>query len=243
MQGHGPRFYRCWSEDRDLVSFTVVWKESDLLVRTTRPLQRKAFRALVKYRDMIECYVKNHPEFVTALQPISLHDDAPAIVLVMAEAGRKAGVGPMAAVAGAIAEAVGRDLMSYSKEVIVENGGDIFLKTSKRREIGIYAGDDSPFSGSLALEIQPEDSPMGICTSSGTVGHSLSFGKCDASIALSRSTALADAAATALGNLVVDTADIPKAIEFGKNIDGLDGMVIMKGDRIGAWGNVRLVSL
>ena len=242
MQGLGPRFYRSWSEDRDLVSFTVVLKESDLFVRATRPLHRKAFNSLVKYRGMVDEYVGKHPEFASALRPIDLSDDAPEIVRVMGEASRRTNVGPMAAVAGAIAEAVGKELMPYSRELIVENGGDIFLKSVIQREIGIYAGEDSPFTGTLALEIQPEDTPLGICTSSGTLGHSLSFGKCDASIVLSRSTALADAAATALGNLVIDANGIPRAIEFAKSIDGLQGIVIIKGKHIGAWGAVRLVS-
>ncbi len=124
------------------------------------------------------------------------------IVKTMAEAAEKAGVGPMAAVAGAIAEYVGRELLPFSREVIVENGGDIFLKTQKTRSIGIYAGESSPFTGKLALRIEPKDTPLGICTSAGTVGHSLSFGKCDAAILVSPSASLADAAATAVGNLI-----------------------------------------
>jgi len=243
MQGLGPRLYRRWSQDKDLVSFTVVLKDSDLLVRASRPLEMKAYQALARCRELIERYIDRQPEFASALRPIEVFDDAPDIVRIMAEAGWKTSVGPMAAVAGAIAESVGRELMPYSKDVIVENGGDIFLNTHRKREIGIYAGEDSPFTGTLALEVLPEDSPLGICTSSGTVGHSLSFGKCDASIVLSPSAALADAAATALGNLVVNHEDITRAMEFGKSIDGLRGMVIAKGEHIGAWGAVRLVSL
>ena len=243
MQGYRPRTYRSWSEDRDLVSFVVSLKESDLYIRATRSLKREALDALAKYRGFIDGYIMRHPEFLNALQPLDVDKEAPATVQAMAEAARCAGVGPMASVAGAIAEAVGRDIMPYSHEVIVENGGDIFLVSSKKREIGIYAGDDSPFTGNLALEIDPEQTPIGVCASSGTVGHSLSFGRCDASIVLSPCTALADAAATKLGNLVIDASDIPAAIDFGKSIRGIDGVVIIKGDRIGAWGTVRLVSL
>jgi hypothetical protein len=161
------------------------------------------------------------------------------MVREMAEAAERAGVGPMAAVAGAIAEGTGRELMKFSAEVIVENGGDIFLKVLKRRLVGVYAG-KSPFTGKIALEIQPEETPLGICTSSGTVGHSLSFGSADAVIVLSPSTALADAAATAIGNLIREASDIPKGIEFAQGIEGLKGVVIIKEDKMGVWGEVRI---
>ena len=107
----------------------------------------------------------------------------------------------MASVAGAMAEAFQETSLESSTEVIVENGGDIYLATSRERVIGIYAG-TSPLSIKLGIAISPEDSPLGICTSSGTVGPSLSFGKADAVCVLSKSAALADAAATAVGNVV-----------------------------------------
>ncbi|MCX6009595.1 MAG: UPF0280 family protein, partial [Chloroflexi bacterium] len=174
--------------------------------------------------------------------PCSVDEDAPVIVREMAQAARIAGVGPMAAVAGAIAEAVGKDLLVCTPQVIVENGGDIFMKLSRTRLIGVYAG-GSPFTGKIALEISPEETPLGVCTSSGTVGHSLSFGAVDAVIALSRSAALADAAATAIGNRVKTADDIDVAIEQAQAIDGLVGVVIIKDDRMGMRGSVKLVSL
>ena len=148
----------------------------------------------------------------------------------------------MAAVAGAIAEAVGKDLLAYTPEVIVENGGDIFMKISQPRLVGVYAG-ESPFTGRIALEISPGEIPLGVCTSSGTVGHSLSFGAADAVVVLSHSTALADAAATAIGNRVRTADDIDVAIEQAQAIAGMVGVVIIKDDRIGMWGDVKLVSL
>jgi len=135
-----------------------------------------------------------------------------------------------------------QDLLPFSSEVIVENGGDIFLKILKKRLVGIYAG-ESPFTGKIALEIKPGETPLGICTSSGKIGHSLSLGSSDAVIALSPSTPLADAVATAIGNVVKDTKDIPQAIEKAQSIEGLLGIVIIKDDKIGAWGKVRIVSL
>ena len=237
-----PRLYRHWIKDRDLVSFNVTVQETDLYIRARRNLNRKTLKAILKYRSSLERYIERHPEFLESLEPLHIDDDAPQIVRAMAEAAKEAGVGPMAAVAGAIAEYVGKELLPSSPEVIIENGGDIFLKTSEKRLIGIYAG-ESPFTGKIALEIQPEETPLGICTSSGTVGHSLSLGRADACIVLSSSTPLADAAATAIGNLIQEAEDIARGIEFAQGIKGLGGVVIIKGERIGIWGTVKIEKL
>ena len=130
----------------DLVSFNVVVKETDLYVRARCNLKRKTLKAVLKYRALLERYIERYPEFLTALAPFPVGDDAPQIVKTMAEATGSSGVGPMASVAGAIAEYVGKELLPYSPDIIVENGGDIFMKTSERRLIGIYAG-ESPFTG------------------------------------------------------------------------------------------------
>lgn len=234
-----PRSYRHWIKDKDLASFNVVVKETDLYIRASTDLKRKARRLVLKYRELLERYIERHLSFLTSLEPLAVDNDAPHIVTEMAEAAKKVGVGPMAAVAGAIAEFVGNELLDSSAEVIVENGGDIYLKSLSNRLIGIYAG-KSPLSGNIALEIRGQDTPIGICTSSGTVGHSLSYGKADAVIVLSRSTALADAAATAIGNLIKRSGDIPGGIEFARSIDGLNGLIIIKGDKIGMWGEVKI---
>ena len=134
-----PRYYRDWSKDRDLVSFNVVVKETALYIRARRHLKDKAFEIVQRQRSLLENYISRHPGFMTALEPFPVGDDAPAIARAMAEAAEKVKVGPMAAVAGAFAEFVGKDLLKYSAEVIVENGGDIFLKTTKSRLVGIYA--------------------------------------------------------------------------------------------------------
>lgn len=234
-----PRTYRHWIRGADLVATVVAVKETDLYIRARGNLEQEAKASILKHRAYLEEYIKTNPHFLAALNPIEVNADAPAIIVEMAQAARKCGVGPMAAVAGVMAEYVGKDLLSYSDEVIVENGGDLFLKVDTQRQVGIYAG-DSPLSGKLALEIRPEDTPMGMCTSSGTVGHSLSYGKADAVIAISPSTALADAAATAICNMIKDATDINKAIEYAKSIDGLDGIVVIKGSDMGVWGKVRL---
>jgi ApbE superfamily uncharacterized protein (UPF0280 family) len=234
-----PRTYRHWIEGKDLVAFNVTEKETDLYIRATSNLKQKARRITLKYRRQIEGYIERYPEFQASLKPLTVPDGAPRIVREMAAAGAEAGVGPMAAVAGAIAEYVGRELLEFSPEIIVENGGDIYLKIIKKRVVGIYAG-ESPLTGKIGLEISPRDTPLGVCTSSGRVGHSLSFGQADAVVAIAGSAALADAAATAIGNRIKKAVDINEAIEFARGIAGLKGAVIIIGGGIGVWGEVKL---
>jgi len=234
-----PRTYRHWVRGKDLISFNIVVKETDLYIRATTNLRRKANKLVLKYRTILEKYIERHPAFLTSVEPLSVGDDAPHIVKSMSEATERVGIGPMASVAGAIAEFVGSELLAFSPEIIVENGGDIYLKSLSKRLVGIYAG-KSPLTGKIGLEINGEDTPLGICTSSGTVGHSLSFGRADAVIVLSKSAIMADAAATAIGNLIVQSGDIPKGIGFAKGIEGLKGVIIIKDDNLGLWGEVKI---
>jgi ApbE superfamily uncharacterized protein (UPF0280 family) len=237
QDGYQPRDYRRWVGGSGLVNFNVTVKETDLAISAVENLERKARRIILKYRKQLEDYIAANPRFQSSLEPLPQPAHAPRIVTTMLEASRKAGVGPMAAVAGAVAEEVGRELLAFSPEVIVENGGDIFLSVEQDRTIGLYAG-DSPLTGRLGLEIKAADTPLGVCTSSGTVGHSLSFGKADAVVVVSKSTALADACATAIGNRVKQAADIDGALRFGRQIAGVDGIVIVIGKDLGAWGDV-----
>jgi len=234
-----PRTYRHWIRDSDLVSFNVAVKETDLYISARTNLRRKALRLVSKHRNTLERYITQHPSFLTSMEALPIDDGTPQIIKMMLEAAHKAGVGPMASVAGAIAECVGTELSAFSPEVIVENGGDIYLRSSKKRVIGVYAG-NSPLSGKIGLEINGRDTPLGVCTSSGTVGHSLSYGKADAVIALSRSATLADAAATAIGNLIKEPTDIASGIELAKSIAGLRGVIIIIGSDMGLWGEVKV---
>jgi ApbE superfamily uncharacterized protein (UPF0280 family) len=234
-----PRTYRHWIRDSDLISFNVVIKETDLSISARTNLRRKALRLVSKHRSTLEKYIEQHPTFLTSMEALPVDDVAPHIVKMMLEAAQKAGVGPMASVAGAIAEFVGTELSAFSPEVIVENGGDIYLRSLKKRVIGVYAG-NSPLNGKIGLEINGRDTPLGVCTSSGTVGHSLSYGQADAVIAVARSATLADAAATAIGNLIKKPADISSGIEVAKGIENLKGVVIIIGSDLGLWGEVKI---
>jgi len=241
-KGHGKRTYRNFTGIDDLVQFNVVVEETDLQIYASRPLQKITRDLILKHRGFIEKYIAIYPEFLKTFVPWHLDDFAPQIVGKMIDAGRKAGVGPMAAVAGAVAEFVGMDLLSYTDEVVVENGGDIFFKTNRLLSVGVYAA-GSPLSLKMGLRIDSRDKPVAVCTSSGTVGHSLSFGKADAVCIVSDSCPLADAAATAVGNRVRGKKEIQDAIDFGKMIEGVMGIVVIIGENAGFWGDVEVISL
>jgi uncharacterized protein len=234
-----PESYRSRVASSDLISFHVTVKETDLHVSAVKNLRSKTLRLVQKFRNQLEEYIARHPDFRTSLVPLPPTEDSPVIARAMADAGAKAGVGPMAAVAGAIAEFVGKELLPFSADLIIENGGDIFLSSHTARVVGIYAG-SSPLSRLLGIEINPGETPLGVCTSSGTVGHSLSLGKADAVVMLAPSAILADAAATAVGNTVKTTNDIPAGLEQARKIDGVTGVLIIKGDKMGTWGKVKL---
>lgn len=159
----------------------------------------------------------------------------------MLDASAVAGTGPMAAVAGAIAQAVGKALLPRSRNVTVENGGDVFLAGTHMRVVAIVAG-KSPLSGRLGIRIRPE-AGMGICTSSGTYGHSLSFGKADAAVVCAPNAALADAAATMLGNRCKKAEDLGDAVEWAAGLPGVTGAAAVLGDAFAAAGALELTAL
>ncbi len=232
--------YRARVAARELVSFRVALGESDLVVACEGPLETEARAALGRHRRDLEAYVAEHPAFLASLAPVAIHPRAPRIVRAMAAAARAAGVGPMAAVAGALAEAVGRSLLRRSREVIVENGGDLFISVQGERVALLDTG-PSAFGRALGLLIRPDLGPVGIATSSGTVGGSRSLGRADAACVIARNGALADAAATAVGNAVAAPADIEAGLARARAVPGVLGVVVVVGSRLGAWGQVELV--
>ncbi|MBN2557153.1 MAG: UPF0280 family protein [Clostridia bacterium] len=227
--------------ENELVMFDVCVGETDLRLGCDRDLTDVALRSVRKAREAISTHIENHPVFGTSLIPLAADPAYHPIVNKMIEAGIAAGTGPMAAVAGAIAEYTGKALLEYSEQVFVENGGDIFFASNKDRIIGIYAG-NSMLTGRLAIRISSESFPLGICTSSGTVGHSFSMGRADAVTVLSRDTALADAVATAAGNMIRSPGDINKALDFAIGIKGITGILAIIGDKLGAVGEIELAA-
>jgi len=237
-----PRTYRTRMARPGLTSFRVAVKETDLWVLAARDFSSEVRELVIQERQQLEAYIAGYPGFLATLVPWPEDPFAPAVVREMIEAAAAAGVGPMAAVAGALAARVGRPLADLSPEVIVENGGDIFLAVTQPATVALFAG-KSPLSHRVGLKIDPALSPLGVCTSSATVGHSLSFGRADAACVLAKSAALADAAATALGNRVQGPDTIAPALEWVAGLPDILGAVVIVGEKLGAWGRVELTPL
>ena len=240
MAQYEERIYRRKVNSGDLVNFHMVVKETDLWVSAEQNLEKETRDLVFDCRQKIEAYIRLHPAFQTALTPLPSDSFASNIVKEMINATKGLSIGPMASVAGAIAEYVGHGLLQFSNQVIVENGGDIFLKTDRPATVSIFAG-PSPLSEKFGLKIPVRQMPLGVCSSSAKVGPSLSMGITDVCCILSHSTALADGAATAFGNRIKNKDDLENAARWANQIDGIIGGLIIVDDRIAAWGDIELV--
>ncbi len=235
-----PRTYRDFQDTGRFKAFRVVVETSDLYVKALTALEQETDELIRSAREQIAHAIGRRPEFLRSLDPVEEYPSDSPLVVQMVRAAKKAEVGPMAAVAGAVAEFVGRGLLTWSAEVMIENGGDIFIQVAEPVIVGIYAG-ASPFSGRLGLRIGPTVIPVGICTSAATVGPSLSLGKADAATVISPDTALADAVASGVGNRVQSASDLAAAVKWAMEIPGVSGALAIIGDKIAAQGNVELV--
>jgi ApbE superfamily uncharacterized protein (UPF0280 family) len=239
------RFYRDWQHPENLVPHTVRHGETDLQVFTKagippRAVHRRLDSLVIKYRAQLEETIENHPPFLTSLLPVDLKSPYP-MIDAMVKKSREAGVGPMAGVAGAIAEFVGKGMLSLTGEIIVENGGDIFLKSGADRTVLLYAGEDSPFKDRLRIRLRGGGRPCGLATSSRRIGHSLSLGNTDATLIIADSAVTADVFATAVGNRVKGEDDLPGAVEFALSFRSIRGGLILIENRMAAFGEVELV--
>lgn len=240
------RKYRKQFSQERFRSFTVNYKDTDLWIGVDpvsfrQEMQQDAFLKVKELRHQMEQYLLSDPIFGKTFEPCVVKPNAPAIVKMMADAAQRAGVGPMAGVAGAFAEETGRFLMDkYSiRELVIENGGDIFLKVENPIILLIYAG-NSVLSEKIAIEIPAGETPLGVCTSSGTVGPSISLGKADAAMIVCRNTALADALATTFGNMVKTAEDIQQAIDKTQQFAEILSAVIICRDKIGIRGKFEM---
>lgn len=240
MKQYEERTYRSLINKDNLLSCNVKIEESDLLISSDINLADKALQSLAGYRHSLTAYIQKHPEFQKSLLPLAEDPLAPPIVRDMLAKSQICGVGPMAGVAGAVSEFVASDLLHLTDNLIIENGGDIFLKTKNDITVSVFAG-ESPLSYKINFMIKAKDTPLGICTSSATVGPSISFGKADAVCVISKSATLADAAASAIGNRVKSKKDIQPALEYGMSISGVIGIIIIIGKEMGVIGKVELV--
>jgi len=193
---------------------------------------------IARQRRILEDYINRHPDFHRSFEPLDLLVGAPEVAQSMARAARLVGVGPMAAVAGAMAQYAGRSaLEAGAREVIVENGGDIYIHAVEPVIIGLKTG-MTDLADRLAFSLQADDTPISVCSSSGQMGHSMSLGECDLATVVAKDTALADAAATQAANLVRNVGDIDPTLENISGIEGVDGVMIVKGARVGMAGKL-----
>jgi len=230
----------------DLISERLIYKETDALIKADdKSFIEVAKKSLIDHRNSLERYISRNPMFRTTLEPMGVEAGAPKVAVAMAEAAKTADVGPMAAVAGTLAQLAVEDAVAAgAKNIVVENGGDIFIHGNRPYTVAIHAG-ESPLSNKIALEIDAARLPLGVCTSSATVGPSLSFGEADAVTVLAKSGALADAAATAICN---ETRGEPEeAIRAGlwraKAIPGLNAALIIYGKHVGSWGDLPKITI
>ena len=257
--------YRSLVNDEELRYFRMTCGETDLQIGVSafavptpealETLRRAARDAAAAARRLVKDEIAREPAFLSSLVPLPVPEDAAPMIRRMYEAAETAGTGPMAAVAGAIAEAVGTELLERIAKadaaaqgaadtdacVLVENGGDLYLHGPKAFTAAIAAG-ASPLSMKLGLRVDAPDG-FGVCTSSGTYGHSLSFGRSDAAVVLAKDPSLADAAATMLGNKCRTADDLPSAVEWAAALPGVSGAVAVLGETLAAAGEIEFVRI
>ncbi|MHC4886175.1 MAG: UPF0280 family protein [Planctomycetota bacterium] len=235
-----PRLVLC----EDLETFEIRVDDIELQIAATRDLSGAAISAIHQIRGILARFCETHPDFATTLDPYpTLHREWPHEVQSMIRAGRAAGVGPMAAAGSCIAEYVGKTLLGSSKQVIVEDRGDVFLASTVERTYRIFAGEND-LSLQMGLKIPPEITPVGICISSGTMGNALSFGMADAAIVIAHNTELADTVATGMGNRVAKKSDINAALDWAMHIQGILGAILIVDNHLSLRGEaVEMVEL
>lgn len=224
--------------------YTRSWsfKETSLVIKCDdeRAIDA-AIDASLRARREIERFIILCPEFRWSLEPLRLRGEYPRVIELMLRAAEIADVGPFAAVAGSISQiAAEAAYEAGAKNVLVENGGDIAIIGDREFRVGIYAG-EAGTSGKIGFLVRKEELPIGICTSSGTVGHSMSLGQANAVVAVADEASIADAAATSIAN-AVRGADIESSIERGlkrgHKIPEIRGCLIARGDHVGASGKL-----
>ena len=228
------------------ISFRASWHETDLWVAIDKDHYRHeaeqyTLDRILHYREILDDHISQHPEFRDSLTPVVAPGKIHPLINAMSDAALAAGTGPMSAVAGAVAEFICRDLIGEyeADEVIIENGGDIFLKLTAPVRVAVHAG-SSPLSEKIALQVTAGDTPLALCCSSGTVGHSLSFGMADACMIACRDGALADALATAGCNEVKSGDDVHRVTEEALERPEIISAVIIAGERVGLGGNIEI---
>ncbi len=235
-------------------AFQLVLGESDLRVLAVadistpqgEKLPTAMLTTLEQLRADISSWARLYPDFRTSLAPLPTPSQAPEIVRRMYAGAALAGVGPFAAVAGSVAHLLAERYADICPELIIENGGDIYMYSTKERCVALLAQpqeEGSTIEGSLGLRFTEEDFPLALCASSATIGHSLSLGCGELAVVRAQEGALADAVATAVGNRLRSAHSVQEALNFAQNIEGVEGLFVQCEEALGVWGNMELVAL
>ena len=212
--------------------------ETAVTIVADDPYLETAQESIFRSREILQRFIGRDPFFQTTLEPYPCPADAPPLVTRMCSAALKAGVGPMAAVAGAIAERAVLDMQAAgATQAVVDNGGDIALLLDRETTVGLYAGEQVK---GIGFACQPRNGVFGICTSSATIGPSISFGVSDAATVLAADVTLADACATRLGNLLTSDRDevMRSALDNVCSIPGIEGALAVVGEKIAMKGRL-----
>jgi len=218
-------------------SFTL--KETLCTIISDKPQGiQTAIESIKRNRQELETYIEANPKFLYTLKPFPA-PEKPLVAKMMAEASKKAGVGPMAAVAGVIADLAVDDMTCAGCEVaVVEDGGEISAVSNVPVDVAVAAGDE-PLSRRFGFRLA--EFPIGVATSSGRFSHALSFGDAEAATIFCKNASLADAVATAVGNVVKGEdvgAGIKAGINRGMSILGVEGVLIIYKGRVGMAGKI-----
>lgn len=229
-----------------LKSFSVRYKETDLWIGTdigsySCSMQQYALDIVRQMRTEMDAYLETDRQYMTSLVPYQPMAGAPLIFQCMSQASARTGIGPMSAVAGAFDKLVADAMCGHfgCSDIVVENGGDIYAKVSHDLDISVFAG-QSPLSERVGIHIPASAFPLGICTSSGTVGPSLSFGKADAMMVVCRDVLLADSYATAMANRIQTVSDLQPVIDMCSENSDILGALAVKDDRMAICGEFEL---
>ncbi|SHF40578.1 hypothetical protein SAMN05444274_105100 [Mariniphaga anaerophila] len=240
------RFYRNKFNSQRFRGFQVSHRETDLWIGVDpdsfeNEMEEVVRRKIVELRQKLDVYIESEPQFAKSLIPYNSVNAAPAEAKEMAQAAARAGIGPMGSVAGLFSREAGRAILeNFSvKELVIENGGDIFALLKKELVLSVFAG-SSPLSEKIGIVIPAGIGEVGICTSAGTVGPSFSFGKADAVAVICRDVLLADALATALGNEVKSPEDVEKVIGRAEEFPEILSLLIICKDKVGITGGFEI---
>ena len=234
------RFYR--NKILSKFKIEVSFKESDLLICSDKEIPKeKAQGILVKYYEQIEEYVMKNPLFLRSLSPLEIDQAAPPIIKEMLETSKVTGIGPFSSVAGAVAQYVGGELLDYCQELIIENGGDIFLKINQDKIIEVYLGQEFKINN-FNLKIKKRSQAFGVASSSSSLGHSLNFGKADLVSVVAKNTIIADGFATAISNRIKKIENVDKILAEAKDKLPIEGLLVAFGEKIFLWGDLEIAN-